>query len=515
MQKYNVVRNSVKGTFYGIIVNLITMGGAFATRTLLIYKLGVEYVGLDGLFASILTFLNMAELGFGTAIVYKLYKPIAENNIEEVNALLKYYRKIYRWIGLIILVVGLALTPFLPYIVDVNRVPGSLNVYVLYFICLSSTVVSYLLFAYKNALFNAHQRQDCISKIASAIFCFQYIFQIGILVFVPNYYLFLLIHLLSTIFKNLGTAYFTNKYYPQYKCEGTLNKEVRSDIKHRIEALIYNKIGVTIINGSDNIIISKFLGLFTLGIYVSYYYIFSIVHSFFNVLRDAMTAGIGNKIITESVDENYQLLERIYFVYAWMTGLCSIGLAVLYKPFMTLWIGEERTLSIGFSIIMAIYFYFWIIRFVVVMFKNAQGLWWEDRFRPFCEGIVNLILNVIMVRFMGLFGVVLSTIIAMLTISVPWETHVLFSKYFKRSMKPYFLNMLKWIVLTLFSGFLVFIVCEQISTNPIVAFIIKVIICFIVPNICFYVFWHKSEHMEYAKMTFSSVMNKLIIKIKK
>ena len=508
MQKYNVVRNSVSGTVYGILVNIITMGGAFATKTLLIYKLGVEYVGLDGLFASILTFLNMAELGFGTAIVYKLYKPIAENNIVEVNALLKYYRHIYRWIGLIILVTGLALTPFLSYIVDFNKVPNNLNVYILYFISLSSTVVSYLLFAYKNALFNAHQRNDLISKIASAVLCIQYVLQIGILIFIQNYYLYILVLLFSTILRNLGTAYLTKKWYPQYKCEGFLGKEVRSDIKHRIKALIYNKIGVTIINGSDNIIISKFLGLVTLGIYVSYYYIFTIVHSFFNVFRDAMTAGIGNRIVTESVETNYHLFNRIFFVYAWATGLCSIFLALLYQPFMNLWIGESRTLSFPFSIAMATYFYFWIIRFVVHMFKNAQGLWWEDRFRPFCEGVVNLILNILMVRYWGIFGVVISTIIAMLSISVPWETYVLFKFYFKRSMLPYFATMAKWIVLTIVVGAITYLICEQVNLSPAISLVVKFLICLIVPNMFFYMCWCRSEHMDYAKSTLLRIVKR-------
>lgn len=508
MQKYNVIRNSVSGTFYGIIVNFLTMGGAFATKTLLIYKLGVEYVGLDGLFASILSFLNMAELGFGTAVVFKLYKPIAENNVGEVNALLNYYRRIYRWIGLIILVVGLALTPFLSYIVDLNKVPDNINIYILYLISLSTTVVSYLLYAYKNALFNAHQRNDLISKISGAVFCIQYVAQVCILLFVPNFYLFILILLFSRILNNIGTAYYTKKYYPQYKCEGVLGKDVRSDIKHRIEALIYNKIGVTIINSSDNIIISKFLGLVTLGIYVAYYYIFTIIHTFFNVFRDALTAGIGNRIVTESVDTNYQLFNRIFFVYAWAAGICSIGLAILYQPFMRLWVGEERTLSMGFSIVMAIYFYFWIIRFVVHMFKNAQGLWWEDRFRPFCEGILNLILNIMMVRHFGLFGVVLSTIIAMLTISVPWETYVLFKVYFKRSMLPYFWEMTKWIILTVLSGVIAYYICQLVSLNQILEFIIKTIICLLVPNVCFYLFWQKSENIKYAMSTLSRIIHK-------
>lgn len=508
MHKYNVIRNSVNGTAYGILANIITMGGAFATKTLLIYKLGVEYVGLDGLFASILTFLNMAELGFGTAIVYKLYKPIAENNVSLVNSLLKYYRHIYRWIGFTILIVGIILTPFLTYIVDFDRVPNNLNVYILYYISLSSTVVSYLLFAYKNALFNAHQRNDLISKIASAIFCIQYALQIGILLFIPNYYLYILVLLFSTVLRNLGIAYLTKKWYPQYKCEGFLSKEVRSDIKHKIEALIYNKIGVTIINGSDNIIISKFLGLVTLGIYVSYYYIFTIVHSFFNVFRDAMTAGIGNRIVTESVETNYQLFKRIFFIYAWATGLCSICLALLYQPFMKLWIGESRTLSFTFSIAMVTYFYFWIIRFVVHMFKNAQGLWWEDRFRPLCEGVVNLLLNILMVKYWGVFGVVISTITAMLCVSVPWETYVLFKIYFKRSMLPYFTTMAKWIALTIFVGGITYFICEQVNFSPFISLILKCLVCIIFPNIVFYICWCRSEYMGYAKSTLLKIIKR-------
>lgn len=496
MIKYQRTKNSLRNTAFGLILKIINMFGAFAARTMLIHILGVEYVGLDGLFVSVLTMLNMAELGFSSAVVFKLYEPIAAGDTDTVCALMNYYKKIYRYIGIFVAIAGVVMVPFLRFFVK-GGAPDNVNIYLLYAIYLSNTVLSYWLFAYKTALLNAHQRNDLASKVNSIAFLLKYLIQFIVLLSTRNYYCYAIIIPLTTLLTNLGSALIANKYYPQYVCRGELKNEDREEIKEKVTALVYNKVGVAIINGSDNIVISSFLGLTLLGIYDSYYYIFNMLHSFFDVFHNAITAGIGNSIVTESVDNNYKLFDRLNFMNMWLVGWCSICMCCLYQPFITLWVGQEKALTNWFSLLMAVYFYFWMVRFITLIFKNAQGLWRQDRFRSISEGVFNLCLNLIMVQFIGIYGITLSTIIAMLVISVPWETGVLFKHYFNRSPKEYYFTLIGKTVVTACVGAATYLICSLFSGGLIMTLLFRAIVCIMVPNVVFVALYHKSEHFSY------------------
>lgn len=497
MIKYQRTKNSLRNTAFGLLLKLINMVGAFAARTMLIYLLGVEYVGLDGLFVSVLNVLNMAELGFSSAVVFKLYQPIAEEDIETVCALMNYYKRIYRYIGLFVAVAGVIMVPFLRHFVK-GGTPSDVNIYILYAIYLSNTILSYWLFAYKTALLNAHQRNDLASKVNSFVFILKYIIQFILLLTTRNYYCYAIVIPLTTTLANLGNALIAKKFYPQYVCRGGLKQEDRTEIKEKVTALVYNKIGVAIINGSDNIVISSFLGLTLLGIYDSYYYIFSMLHSFFDVFHNAITAGIGNRIVTESVDDNYKLFDRLNYMNMWIVGWCSICMCCLYQPFIKLWVGEEKALTNWFSVLMAVFFYFWMVRFIVLIFKNAQGLWRQDRFRSISEGGFNLFLNLIMVQIIGIYGITLSTIIAMLLISVPWETGVLFKHYFNRSPKDYYQKLILRTLTTACIGGVTYFICSLFTGGRILTFLFRAVVCFFVPNIIFVLLNYKSEHFSFV-----------------
>ena len=410
MNKYNLSKNSMRNILFGFILNLLNLAGAFISRTLLIFFLGVEYVGLEGLFSSILMMLNMADLGFGSAIVYKLYKPIAENDTDRVCAFINYYRNIYKCVGTFIFILGILVLPFIDRLVNTN-VRIDVNIKILFFIYLLNTSLSYWMFAYKKAILNAHQRNDLESKINSIVVIIRYVMQVLILYNIRNYYVYVIVLPLMTIFSNVANALLVKKYYPQYICKGRLSREEKRELKRKIIALFYDKLGIVLISGSDNIIISLFLGLTMSGIYSSYNYILNMLHKFFDVMHIAITGGIGNRIVTDSTDKNYELFKLINFGNLWLVGWCSICLCCLYKPFIMIWIGKNRALTEWFSLLMAIYFYFWMIRFGVIIFKNAQGLWWEDRFRATIEGVFNLVLNIFLVIRIGIYGIVISTIV--------------------------------------------------------------------------------------------------------
>ncbi len=490
--KYDKTRNSLRNSIYGIVFRLINLAGAFVVRTLMIHIMGIEFMGLDGLFSSILQLLSLAELGFSSAIVFKLYKPLADGDDERVCALLRYYRTIYRVIGAIILILGLILIPFLSNFIN-GDVPAGVNIYVLYMIYLLNACLSYWLFAYRTAILSAAQRNDLQSKVSSLVLLLKYIVQIILLLACKNYYTYVLVIPLTTILTNIGNMLITRKHFPQYTCSGQLSKNDKKEINKKVTALMYNKLGVTMINGSQSIIISSFMNLAMLGIYNSYYYIFSMLYSFFDIFHTSIAGGIGNSIVTETKEKNYILFRRISFANNWVVAWCSICLLCLYRPFMLIWVGEENTLPNLFSLLMALYFYIWMVRFITSIFKSAQGLWVEDRFRALIEGIVTVGLGIVLVNLIGIYGVVISTIAAQLIISMPWETYVLYKKYFNISIKYFYGDLLLRFIISALAGIASFLLCSLINISPVFNLILSAATCLIVPNIIFYIFFRRTD----------------------
>lgn len=210
----------------GLINKIIVVGIPFITRTIIIWKLGASFLGLSSLFASILQVLNMAELGFSSAIVFSLYKPLAENDTECVCALMAFYRKVYKYVGLCILIVGGILTPFLPYLIK-GDYPTSINLYILYLMYVFNTVISYWAYAYKAALVTADQRIDITNNINTVITLVQGGLQVFVLIIWENYYFFYGCVIIGSILNNILTAIVTSKKYPQYICKGEIDDEIK------------------------------------------------------------------------------------------------------------------------------------------------------------------------------------------------------------------------------------------------------------------------------------------------
>ena len=233
-------KNAARNIMFGSMLKTLNIVAPFLMRSVLLNYLGVEYLGLNGLFRSLLSFLNLAELGVGSAMVFSMYKPIAEDNAEEICALLSLYRTFYRVIGLFIAVVGLAITPFLRKLIS-GDVPQDMNLYILYFMNLGSTVLTYWLFAYKRSLLDAHQRTDVSSKVSLGIQIVEYALKFVALMVFRNYYVYLIIQLVSQIAVNIMTAERVTKMYPYYSPRGHLPKEKVLDIVRRVRDLFTAK----------------------------------------------------------------------------------------------------------------------------------------------------------------------------------------------------------------------------------------------------------------------------------
>ena len=471
--------NIKRNILFGAINKAIAMILPFVTRTIIIWKLGAEFLGLSSLFSSILHVLNMAELGFTSAVVFSLYKPIANKDNETVCALMAFYRKTYRIIGLIILILGLLVTPFITKIIKGNY-PDSINVYYLYLLFLINTVISYWAYAYKSALLTADQRNDIISKIHTSVSVVSSLLQITVLIVWANYYLFCLCMILATIINNICVAVVTNKKYPNFFCKGELDGNLKKEIAKQVGGLAISKVSVTARNSFDSIFLSAFCGLVEVAVYSNYYAIFNGVLTGITMLRTAFTASVGNCIATKSVDDNYNDFKKINFYFLAITNFCVICLVCLYQPFMDLWMHKKLTASFTVSILFGLYFFITCVGQVRSMYQASTGLWWEFKYYSIGEAIANLFLNAYLGYKFGMYGILAATLITVTFFSNICMTLKFFKLYFKRSAKEYFVELIKNFIIAVFSTTLVYFVCEQIIIEHLLFnFIGKLALCMV------------------------------------
>lgn len=500
--------NAIRNIIFGTILKVYQIIMPFIMRTIMIYFLGIKYAGLNNLFVSILQVLNLAELGIGAAMIFSMYEPIAQNDTKKICALINLYKVSFRVIGLIVLTIGLIILPFIPRFVS-GSVPGNLNIYILYLMHLISTVLSYWLFAYKNSLLYAHQRTDVSSKVMIIINTLQYIAQIISIVFLKNYYIYLILTVLGQVLINIMTSLVVSKMYPNYKADGKVDKETVSQIKRKVLGLITNKIGSTLLNSIDTIIISSVLGLTILATYQNYLYIITSIISVVYIFYQSCIAGIGNSLILEKEEKNYVDLKVVTFIVNWVSVFCSCCMLCLFQNFMKIWMGNNYLLDITVIISLVSYFYIFELEQIIGTYKDAAGIWYEDRFRPLITAIVNLILSIIMVRKFGVLGVKLATIISMVFISLPWLINNLFKCIFKNSSK-------KDYIITIFKNSLsAFVICcvtyfstNMIKDNGILTFIIKLIICTFISNLILLLINYKTSEFKRVVNIIKSKLNK-------
>lgn len=453
-------KNVKRNVLAGLMQRCASLLLPFLVRTVLIRRFGAEYLGLNSVFTSILQVLNLAEMGFGSAIVYSMYRPVAEGDRDAICALLNEYRRIYRYIGIFIFCAGTALMPVLPFLIADTNVPGELNLYIWYLIFLSDSVLSYLLYGYKTSLPYAFLRNDLISKADLLIMVLKSAAQILALLFTKNFYWYLLAFPAFTVFRNLIVSGMVSRYYPEYECRGRINLSQRSDLMQRVRGLLIFRLCITSRNGIDSICISALLGLSLTGIYNNYFYIMNTLAGISMILCQSMIPGIGNSIVTETKEKNYQDMRRFNFMYLIIAGWASACLLCLYQPFMRLWAGEALMLPGSIAVIFTVYFYLLKMGDMRWVYSEGFGLWWESRYVMITEALLNVVLNITMAKLWGVHGIALATVISLFTVNFPGESHILFKHYFKNGkLGEFFVDQLLYAVVTVLCCGVTYAVC--------------------------------------------------------
>lgn len=465
--------NAKRGLVWGWINSLTMLIGPFITRTILIYVLGIEYAGMNGLFTSIISVLNISELGFGSAISYLLYKPIADGDTDKIRGILKFSRKSFRIIGSIVLLLGIIIMPFLKYMIS-SDIPDQFNIYILYSIYLVNAVISYFLFSYKRILLTATQRYDIETNIATISLIIQYLFQIIVLILIKNYYIYVLVIPVSTMLNNCICGIVTKKIYPQYYCLGTIEKKEKESVKKTISGAFVSKIGATVFLSVDNIVISAIFGLVMVGIYGNYYLVISILLGFFAIIHNTLRPIVGNYMISNSKDEIYDLYRKINFIYVWAASACGVALLCLYQDFIVIWVGELQLFPFIMVILFTLEWYIDRLFSMSGIFIEAAGLWSEVKYIPLIATIVNLGLNIYLSITIGVEGVLISTIASSLLVTNVGYSFISIKHIFgKDKIKSWVRYQLGILIQTILSVGITYVIIRNVTINSWIGLFLK------------------------------------------
>lgn len=500
-------KNSIKNTIVSFGSNLLTIIIGLVAQAIFIKVLGSEYLGINGLFSNIISMLGIVELGVGSAIIYHLYKPIAENDTKKVKALMNFYKKCYNIIALIILILGLMITPYLRFFIE--DVTVDINIPLVYILFIIEIVCSYLL-SYKRSIINANQKNYLVNFIHIGYLIILNALEIVILISTKNYYLYLGLKIVMRILENVGITLLANKLYPYLKDNNEkLDETTKKDIFQKVRALFFHKIGGFIVLGTDNIIISKFIGIIEVGLYSNYYMIIDAVEKLFGQVIRVITPSVGNMLVSESKEKSFEVFKRVRFLNFWIATFSGISLLIVMDSFITVWIGSEYLLTTCVLIVLVLNYYAKSMRSCHAIFKDAAGIYYEDRFIPLLESILNIVASLILLKYFGLAGVFMGTIISSLALYCVSYPKYVYKKLFNRSYLDYAKETLGYLSIFLILAYITFKTSRLIVIESnILTLLINCIIAVVIPNLILVILFWKTNNFKYYLELLKSFKNR-------
>ncbi len=503
--------NVVKNVKTGFIVQLVNKLMAFIVRTVFIKCLNNDYLGVNGLFTNVLTILSFAELGIGTAIIFSMYKPVAENDKEKIKSYMNLYKKSYNIIGICVFVMGLLVIPFMNVIVkDVPSIKES--IVLIYILFLINTSSSYF-FTYKKSIIIAHQQQSIINNIDSIFYIIKSIFEILFLIITKNFIVYLMIQIGGTIVENFYLSHVANKMYPYLKDKKIkkLSKEESKNIFSNVKSLVIYKFGGVIMNGTDNILISALINVSAVGIVSNYNLIITSIKSILSSTLNGVTASIGNLNAIGKKEQKEKTYYDLTFVYYIVYSFCSIAFIILLNPFIKIWLGDNYVLNISISIALAVSFFIDGMRQTGFIYRTTLGLFQKAQSTPYIGAITNIVLSIVLCKIFGLVGIFIATSIAQL-VSYSWiDIHLVYKYEFKKSPKDFYKKYLMYFITFTLELLITLLICKFIIIkNIILSFLIKGMIVLIVPNIInLLIFKNSSEYKTIDNKFINPLLKKL------
>lgn len=391
------------------VLNIMTGLGGYAINTVLgficrmvfVKCLSEDYLGVNGFFTNILTMLSLAELGIGNAVVFALYKPLAEDDKDKIASLVKLYGTAYKTIGIIVGAIGIALMPFLNVIIR-NEPNIAESIYLLYIINLFNTASTYF-FSYRSSLIIAAQENYIISGVNYAVTIGQSIIQMFLLVFTRNYLLYLLVQTVGTFTYNITVSKIAVIKFPYIKDKNIkpLPEDEKKTLFNNVRDLTIYKISSLLVNSTDNILITFFKGLATTGIASNYTLLVTTLNTLLSQIFNGLTASIGNHNAIEKDDSKYAMFSFLNMMNFWIFGWATLGIIFCSSDIVKLCFGANYVLPIEIPFIMAANFFSVGMMNAVWTYKHTMGLFHYGRFLQFATGVLNIIFSI----FLGKYGV--------------------------------------------------------------------------------------------------------------
>ena len=501
-------QNSLRNIIVGVISQFLVVVIGLVSRSVFIHVLGVEMLGVNGLLTSIISMLSLTELGIGAAIVYNLYKPLAENDREKIIALVQFYKKTYRIITAVVLMLALAVVPFLKVIVKEDISSALLSA--IFFLFLADTIMSYLV-AHKRSLISADQKKYIVNYLVMIGSVLISLSQITILLLTHNFILFLSVRVVIRIAENLALSKIVDKRYPYIKTKESipLDKKTKNNIVANTKALSMHVLGRYLINGTDNIIISRFIGIIFVGLYSNYLLIINTITSFTNQFYSGVLASFGNLIAIEDSKKSLEVFKKADFLNFAIINFATVSLLCLVNPFISLWLSKDVLLSFPVVILLAVNFYIVGVSAVVRATRAGAGVFRPDRYLHLVLAALNLVVSIGLAKIIGIAGVFIGTLICILIREVAVLPHIVYKYVFKKPVREYYKTYILFFMTMLLSAAVAFALTYYLlPESGLVSFIIKCMICLVIPNAFVVLFYRKTQEFEFAWMYFKKMLSK-------
>lgn len=485
-----------RNTKVGLISQIAIILSNFIVRKVFVTMLGEEYLGLGGLFTDILSMLSLAEMGFGSAIVFSLYKPLAQNDHEKIKSLMDLYKKAYYVIGAFVLIAGAALTPFLDFFV--KEMPEHIeHIGLIYLLNVLNAGASYF-FIYKASLLFADEKKyvEMMISVRAKLICAAG--QVLVLWLTHNYFLYMGVMVAATIMQNVMISVQVDRMYPYLKEKHLqpLPAEDTAVIRRNVGAMVFHKIGSVAVFGTDSILLAKFVSVAVVGLYSNYTLIRKALLNVIDMLYVSIAASMGNLNASETDDKKYEAYQHIHFFSAWLFGFVCVCLLGLYNPFIELWLGRAYLLPFSTVFLIVVNFYMSCMRIPVSKTKEAMGLFWNDRYKPIFEVAINLVVSIVLAGPMGINGIFIGTLVSTLTVPFIVEPYVLYRHGLKRSVLLYYRDYMLYLTVTAAAAAATLWLCSLTGAG-LLSFVVKMAICSVVPNLVYLLAYHRTEDFHY------------------
>ncbi len=471
----------------GMLSQLFTLLLSFVSRTVFIKFLTAEYLGISGLFSNVLTVLSFAELGIGDAMTYAMYKPVKEDNRKLVNQLMVVYKKAYTGIAVVVGAIGLGLSFFLSFIIaEPPDIPESLQL--IFWLYVVNNMASYIL-TYKKSILIAYQENYIVSEVQQIASLIQQIAQMIVLCFTKQYILYLIIQILCTILNNIIISVVVKKRYPwiNEKDGEELPQEVSKEIFKNVKALSISKIAGVVSNGSDNIIISKFVGLSSVGVASNYTMIINSLNGILWNGLSSLTSSFGNFNVDSTIGQRRKLFNELFLCSYWLYGFMTIGIITLANSFVQLWVGSNYLVPQGVVLALVLITYISGVNFPVYTYQSTLGMFDKMKIPYVLFAVFNILLSILLGKNWGLFGVYIATSITRLCTSEVSSGYYVYRYGLKLSPLKYLKKYVIYFLILILNILVTNYAVSLVQIAGIIGFSIKVVTCTVVCNAIYFV----------------------------